>query len=334
MVMPNFRFGAAASASPPIVIAPDNAAISTSDFVSVSVNSARIRFTRGIVDGQGFENANPGARVRFVTNAPALTVHLQYTNLVSRPDTYNGVGTVLVNGALATTFDRVQGVAGPLSVPLTFGSIASRTVEVVMPYCASVDFLGVDLAAGSSISQAAARPTTRYVAIGDSITHGFNASAARLSWPFLLAQNKSWTLINTGYGSRQVNAADGTRVANLSPTVATYLIGYNNFAAQTPLATFRTEYEAFLTNFRAINTVARLYCITPTWTPNSFGALTIEQYRQQIRDAVAASANPMNVLVEGASLATNSVTHFPDNVHPNDAGSAAMAAALSPIVVP
>ena len=314
-------------------IAANNAAISQSDYCSVAVTSLEIRFTRPTVDGQGFETTNPGARVRFKTSVQAFSVSLNYTNLVTRLDTYNGFGVVLADGVIVQAFNRAQGVAGSIVVGVSLKTEFLRTIEVVMPYCASVDFTGLMLPAGGSISAASAPAAVRYVVGGDSITHGFSASTIDKTWMYILAVNKGWQCINHGYGGRQVDRADGTAMANLTPTVASYLIGYNNFAAQTALATFKTEFTAFVNNFRAINTAAKLYCITPLYTPNSFGALTIEMYRQQIRDALTTLGNSLNILVEGAGLALNDITSFPDNVHPSDVGAAQISISLQSVVI-
>ncbi len=334
MVSPLFVGSGAAPAQTLTPIAPNDASISTSDFCAVSVDANRIRFTRPIVDGQGFETANPGARVRFRTNATLIRVRLQYTNLVTRLDTYNGVGYVLVDGVYWQSFNRVQGAAGPASFLIGLPSTLLRTIEIVMPYCASVDFLGIDLPPGATLSAAAARPATRYVAIGDSITHGFVGSEVRQTWPTLLAASKGWQLINCGYGGRQCVASDGAVAAALAPTVATYLIGYNNFYPQVPLATFKTAYKSFLAQFRAAAPLVKLYCITPLYTPNTFGPLTIENYRQQIRDAITETGSALNILVEGLPLASNDATSFPDNVHPGDSGALQIANALSSVVNP
>lgn len=332
MVMPSFLFCGLAGNVPSVSFAPDNAAFNTSDYCSVNVSSSRIRFARPTVDGQGFEYTNPGARVRFVSNSSTINFKFQYTNLVTRLDTYNGVGLILADGVQVGTFDRAIGAAGPLNLLLQFGSSASRVVEVVMPYCSSVDFLGVDLVIGATLSIPSARPSTRYVAMGDSITHGFVVSDIGKEWAYKLAEAKGWQFVNHGYGGRQCIPADGTTLAALNPTVATYLIGYNDFYQQGSLAAFKANFKAFVTNFRAVNSTAKLYCITPTWSPNTFGALTLEMYRQQIRDGLTELGNALNVLVEGEALATNSTTRFPDSVHPNDLGATEIATALASIV--
>lgn len=300
---------------------PDDPSIQYSDYQSVAVTSSSARFSRSIVDGQGFDTCSPAARARFSTNATEIVINLQYTNLVTRIDTYNGVGAILVDGAFYIAFNRAQGAAGPFSVGINFGTAVNRLIEIVWPYCASVDLISIQRTAGSTLTSPSARPATIYVAAGDSITHGFVANEVYSEWAYLLAQSKGWRIINMGYGGRQVAPSDATVIGALGASVATYLIGYNNFAAQTPLATFKANYKIWISNFRVGSPSCKLYCMTPTYSPNSFGSLTLENYRQQIRDAVSEIGSALNIVVEGEALATNSSAYFPDNVHPNNAAS-------------
>lgn len=311
---------------------PDNVAFNYSDYCSVSVTSARARFSRPTVDGQGLENTSPGARVRFITNSDTFTVLLQYTNLLNFGN-YNGFGVILANGVVVASFGREKGSAGPFGVYVNLGSVASRTIEVVMPYCASVDFLGLNLPAGSTLSPPAARPTTRWAAGGDSITQGFFATQINTTWGEVLANAKGYQYINHGYGGRQCQAADGTTLANIGATMFSYMIGYNDFAAQLALATFKANFTSFVNNFRAVSVGAKLYCITPIYS-TSTNTLTLEMYRQQIRDALTTLGNSLNVLVEGLTLMTNNANRLVDGIHPNDLGASEIAASLNSIVVP
>lgn len=311
---------------------PDNPLISYSDYAALSVSSGQARFSRYADPyGQGFETAAPGARVRVTTASPMVHFRLQYTDLVTRLDTYNGVGAILVNGSFYASFDRARMAAGPLTVEIDFGMPAVRTIELLMPYCASVDFLGVGIVSGYSLTTPPARPAIRYVAVGDSITHGFVASRGDLSWPQRLAALKGWQQINMGYGGHQALPLVVQAAAQLAPTVGTYLIGYNNFGAQTPLAAFKANFQSAVQNWRAAAPSAKLYCITPLYSPNS-NTLTLAQYRQQIRDALTELADPLSILVEGLPLAPNDAAAFPDNVHPSDSASATIASNLASVV--
>lgn len=313
-----------------VLVAPDDAAFNTSDHLGVAVTSSYIRFTRSTTDANGYQHCTPGARVRFNLDAAEFVIHLGYTGLVTRMDTYNGAGVVLADGEIAASFSFGQSV-GTLDVYVSLLNDNDKLIEVVFPYCASVDFLGVSIPESATVTAPAARASTILVAGGDSITHGFNASGVSLSWPYLLAKSKGWQLKNHGYGSRRVTAADGTAMANLSPSVVTYLIGYNNFVDQTALATFATTFTAFMTAFRSINTTAKVYCLTPLYSPNT-DTLTLEDYRDEIRDVVTALADPLTITVEGEALCDNDADAFPDTVHPSDSASAQIAVSLASAV--
>lgn len=321
-----------------VALAPNHASISQSDYCAIDTKDAtKVRFVRPIMDGQGFETCNPGARIaRFITNSQTLTIRLAYTGLVTRVDTYNATGWVLVNGAKYQSFTAAKniGVSSPVLVALSFPSAVYRTIEVVLPYCASVDLTGVDIESTATISAAAGRPTTRIVCAGDSITHGFTTTDESVSWPYLLGAAKNWETVNLGYGGRQLTASDGTKLANLLPDVATYLIGYNDFNYQNALATFKANYKSFINNFRAVAPSVKLYCITPLWT-SVVKAIPIESYRQQIRDALTELGNPLNILVEGTTLTVGGAGSFnADGIHPNDTGASEIATALGLVVTP
>lgn len=340
MSLPNFNF-ISRDFSPSLdgdFHAPNDPAITVSDYFAVTQNATAITFQRPTSDGQGYEFTNPGARVRFNTVSRRIDIVLEYTNLVTRMDTYNGTGAVYADGVLIGTFNRGQGAAGEIIVSKIFANDDNRLIEVVMPYCASVRFKGVYVRTGAAFTAPAARTALKYLALGDSITHGFNASAHHLHWPSLLAEANNWQLLNHGYGGRQLAASDGLIAAAADPDVATYLIGFNNYYPDTGVAAFQTNYTTFLTNFRA-STACKLYCITPLWTafapgegPVDPGSEPIEDYRQAIRDAVDDFGDAGITVIEGETLGTNSLAGKPDGIHPGDDDSVQIAADLQPIV--
>ncbi len=321
-----------------VQLPPNHAAISQSDYCAIGTKDAtKVRLVRPIVDGQGFETCNPGARIaRFVTNSQSVNIRLAYTGLVTRVDTYNATGWVLVNGEKFQSFTHSQdiGHSNPVLVSLAFPTATYRTIEVVCPYCASVDLTGVDIESTAAIAAPGARPATVLAVGGDSITHGFSTTDVSASWPFLLAAAKGWQVKNVGYGSRQCYTADGTTMGSVTPSVACYLIGFNDFNNQKALATFKSDYKGWINNFRAANPSVKIYCITPLWT-SVVKAIPIESYRQQIRDALTELGNPLNILVEGPALTLGGPASFNgDGIHPNDTGASEISAELTAIVIP
>ncbi|MBX4967186.1 SGNH/GDSL hydrolase family protein [Rhizobium binae] len=301
--------------------------IDFSDFLDMDLNADRARFSRPIVDGSGYANCTPGGRIRFRSNATSITFRLFYNNLVTRPDTYNDVSAVLVDGAVFATFTSPGRVAARKDQTITFGSEQMRTIELLLPYCAGVEFQGIQQTPGALLLPCVPRPALSLLALGDSITHNFSASAAHLSWPFLLGVAKRWQVRNLGYGGRTTVPSDGTVAGSYGTDFVTVLLGHNDFRAQTPLATFKAQQQALQQNLRAANPDCRIIVITPTWTNVSL-AIPIESYRVQIRAAFGEIADGNALLIEGEPLAGNSTGSFPDGVHPNDAASAQMAASI------
>lgn len=319
---------------PYLFYAPNDSPITQSDYCSIATSdSSKVVLSRPIVDGHYNDCYNPAARIaRFGTNSRYVGVHLDYTNLYTRTDTYNGIGWILVDSVAVQSFNQIYGAEAKVVSELMGLDGNWHDIEVLMPCGASVEFNGIDLEGTAQIRKAAVRPSVRYVAAGDSITQGYLATNSIRSWPWLLGTAKKWQVLNLGYASRRCVASDGTALGNLHPDIATYMIGYNDFSKQTPLASFKASYIAYLNNFRAICPTKKLYCITPTWSANTCGALTLEMYRQQIRDALTSLGNPLNILVEGPTLAPGDFVNFSSDPHPGDIGSANIANALIPLV--
>lgn len=317
---------------------PNNAAISYSDYNTLAVTASSATFKRSILDGQELAWVNPGARVRFQTNATLMMLSFSYTEQVLRTDIYNGQGLILSNGVIVARFTiAAQGayqISQQLQVLQNFPSSASKLIELVMPYGTSVAFTGVTVNAGAAVTAAAARTSTIYCAIGDSITQGLviNTDVSN-TWAYRVAATNGYQFINMGYGGRILTPSDGTNLGQITASLYSVLFGENDFATQEPLATFAANYTTFINNFRALQTTAKLYCITPTPT-TAVLTIPIESYRQQIRNVLTSLGNVKNVLVEGGSLWPNNTTYSADGVHPNNFGSASAAAALSPVLVP
>ncbi|MEZ2131533.1 MULTISPECIES: hypothetical protein [unclassified Sinorhizobium] len=71
----------------------------------------------------------------------------------------------------------------------------------------------------------------------DSITHGFSTTKTTDSWSYKLSVLKGRRVLNLANEGAQAIAADGNALAGTGADRVTYLIGYNNFVAQTALAT-------------------------------------------------------------------------------------------------
>lgn len=328
------NFTAARMATRSATILPDDARILVSDCLGISERSAsRLRFLRTLTDGNGFEHCSPGSRAGITTNSESVTFNVYYNNLVTRADVRNYVGGVLVDGVLTGTFTSTGTNTGPSSQSITvsFATAASRTIELVWPYGDGMDLISVQTRSAATLS-APSRPAEKMLMLGDSITHGFWATNVFTSWAHKLAVLKTRQLLNLGYGSRMATATDGNAAVGTGAGTVLYLIGYNDFVAQTALALFKIEVKGCLQNLRAALPAANIYAITPLYSANT-DTLTLANYRTQISDAVTELADAAIFAVDGLSVMTNLADRLQGGIHPNNTGAAEIATNLDAGIV-
>ena len=330
-------------------IAPDDSHISYTGYVHRELVPANgeggtsvMRFDRQIdMAGRGYRWDNPGTTISFRTDATTIEAVLNYNGLHVSTSARNPRGVYSVDGVFKREWSfktRQQGVAREpetVVVPLSNGGVEGfHQYELFLPYGDSVDFAGLRVNPGAKfeVSEAPAKP--RYVAYGDSITHGFSSSEISKTYPFIIGQKKGWSVINLGLGGRSSTPSDGTLVASLKPDVVTVLMGTNDWQGGVPLEKYRANLDAFLTNLRAGSPETPVYLLTflwvnPTWNPPAKVA-DLESYRQIVREVAAARKDANLYVIEGPSLIDEKPALFdPVPVHPNDAGFAMMAARLN-----
>ncbi len=171
-------------------------------------------------------------------------------------------------------------------------------------------------------------PSLRYLAYGTSITHGFDAEGPHLTYVGQTAWHLGADLINLGFGgSAHCEAAIADHIATRGDWhVASLALSVN-------MQGFSMD-EFYRRVFYMVDTVAGqnpdrpIACITLYPYFRDFGIEdasaqyggTPEEYRQALRDAVAASSHPNLHLIEGPEILTDirGLTH--DLIHPGDHG--------------
>jgi len=318
--------------------APDNSIFSYSDHAGLSVDGTKARFTRPLAYGT-LNYVNPGAMVSFRSDATSLSILLDYTNL-HNGSYYYPIVSVFVDGALYGDFDPgAARAAFRYEIPLSFPKQDMRTIEVLMPYCAAVDPVGVQHHPQFRTTQRQPRPTNKLVAIGDSITHGFYVSQSRNSWPVLLAKAIGRQSINMGFaGAYSDSHGAASYMSGFSDVDrVTIMLGTNDAigpgGVPVSLNTYQSNMQTLLAGVLAnIGPAAKVFMLTPTWTTWQ-STYNLAGYRTRAAAAVTAIGDARVTTVDGLSLATNSEVAFTDGVHPNDVGSAQIAAALAPAMV-
>lgn len=332
----------------PLIIAPDDTKIAYSDFVHMEfvpspMNAATrlARFDRILeMPSKGYRWNNPGARIRFRTDATSVKALLYFNELHISASARNSNGLYLIDGAGKPewTFHTktIQPKRAPESmvVPLIAKAPGFHHYELILPYGDSVDFQGLEVNPEARFETPPARTAIRYLAYGDSITHGFTASAVDKSYAFLVAQKNDWQIINLGLGGRASTASDGKVVSSLKADVISVFMGANDWQGGVPIEKYRSNMTAFFDAIRASQPNVPIYYITslwvaPSWNPKAQVA-DLEHYRQVVREIVAARKDPNLHLIEGPQLIDHDVALFDAiPVHPNDKGFAQMAERLA-----
>lgn len=317
-------------------ISPADPLLQITDCVRIVRTPEAARMDRVIPALGGFQYDNPGARIRFRTGAKRIAAKLKYTSLHTRIDTINSKGLYTVNGKIVGSFQRDQ-KSNDVTVEFPFNNDGKVSdYELIMPYGDSVEFAGLSLRDGT-LSPIMARPAFKYVAFGDSITHGFRGSDVSKTYPFVIGDKLNWQVVNMGFGSRTTVPSDGDAIAACGGDIISIMIGFNDFYGSKPLAQYGQDLKSLLIHIRKrqpstpIFLIAPLWSSEPTWSASKIG-LTLEDYRKVVRQ-VAAEANDAHLyLIDGLMLMDHQLELTTDGIHPNDQGFAQIAERLAPLL--
>lgn len=300
------------------------------------------RFNRTLdLTGKGYGWDSPGTRIAFRSDATAPLARLYYSPRHRSTSGRNGKGFFLIDGrtepdwTYQSSSDTV--LRAPEYVNVRFphaGAPGFHHYEIVLPYGDSVEFLGLDLEPGARLEPFPVTRTPRYVAYGDSITHGFTASRVDTSYAYLVADHHRWQLLNLAIAGRSSTPGDGKLVAALNPDLVTVLMGGNDWQGGVPLATYRSNMLGFIRAIRASQPAVPVFLITPLWVPASWkpdqAIVGLDAYRAVLREIASQSGDLHLHLVEGPDLIDHDERNFDRvAVHPNDLGFAMMARRLS-----
>jgi lysophospholipase L1-like esterase len=191
-------------------------------------------------------------------------------------------------------------------------------------------------------------PALRYLAYGTSITHGNAATGPHLTYVAQVARRLNADLINLGLGGAahcEFEISDYI-AARKDWHVATLELSVNMVGAGFSLDEFYERVSYMVNKVAGSDTSRPVACITiyPHFrdlgdsfsTPNQVASP--EEYRQKLRDAVAACPYPNVHLIEGPDILQQFSDLTSDLLHPADNGMIQMgenlARKLAPLVSP
>ena len=173
-------------------------------------------------------------------------------------------------------------------------------------------------------------PSLRYLAYGTSITHGGAASYPHLCYVARTARCLGADLINLGMGGSAYceKALADYIAARQDWHLATLALSVNMIGAEFDLDTFYERVSYMVDTVAGANTERPVACITiyphfrdfPGIPPQPQLKGRPDEYRQRLRDAVAACPHPNVHLIEGEDILSDIGGLTCDLIHPGDDG--------------
>ncbi len=305
-----------------------------------------IRFNRGyVLTGKGYGWDNPGARVRWKTNAKSITVRLVYTDKHDPKRAHNSVGAFYIDGVTKPEWTFMPAKSTPRPAGEVVFSLPAKsdgefhTYELIMPYGDSVDFAGIDVNDTATFQKPPARPKTRALFYGDSVTHGFTASEIRHTYPYLVSLQKDWELLNIAIGGQSSRSSpeDAGLLNKLEFDILVVAIGVNDWQGKRPPQEYRNNMKTFIEKIRKKNPETPVYIISPLWVADFWGKkicakYPLEDYRKELKELITQiQTNDANLfLINGDELIDHDEKLFDQiAVHPNDTGFVQMSSRMT-----
>ena len=280
-------------------------------------------FDNGMDGTLRFDRARtqPGVSISFKTNSPV--VKLKFADLEK-----SKIGkkrfTVFKNAEMA--FDNIS------DLEFTIANPAKDTAqwEVYLPYFSGVTFLGMKLTKNYTLYDLPLEDKPLYVAIGNSITHGFGQTGTVDTYPYRVADALGFRHINLATAGSLISSATLRNFKDVSPRLITILWGYNDVNREKPLLDVMPVYESLVSSLCTDFPQADIYCILQTFTPTVVGKRNdnnrIDSLRNWTRSIVEkVQKNHSNLyLMDGADYVTSEADLI-DVVHLNVQGAQKLA---------
>lgn len=261
-----------------------------------------------------------GVVVRFKTNSPQLRVHFKKRNDAEYRE---------LTFAVYKNKQFSEYIANSYQLNLNSGTTDAVTWEIVLPYFHGVHFAGLELETGYSLFAPDEENKKKYIAIGNSITHGTGQTkaASDATYAFLFARAMNWELYNLAVGGSRIHEQIAEETKELNVHAISILWGYNDWVqGREIMSSVMPRYRLLLENLRKYHPDAYIYCLMPTFTtsvkPNSGNDAPIDTLRNSqrriVREMIAAGDNRL-VIVEGGNI--NNSSDLTDKAHLNNEGA-------------
>ena len=265
--------------------------------------------------GKSFSTA--GITLEFTTNSSTLSMEVEVSSGSSRRFFEH---SIFVNGVKYGDLGCKGANNGIFGGKWTLPE-GENTIKIYFPWSAASRIIDLSLEDGATLAPVAARK--QMILFGDSITHGYDASAPELSYASQLTSALDVDGVNKGIGGEIFFPELGASKDPLDPAYITVAYGTNDWS-RNKKEEFEQTCKLFYENLSKNYPNARIFALTPIWRTkyaegysNTMGTLDdVEAYiRQVTRDL------PNVTVIKGIDLVPADLSCFsPDGIHPNDKG--------------
>ena len=296
------------------------------------------------LDAWEHARTSAGVRVEFQCSAPEVRVRLRYVEIRSQPK-----ATLWHAGKPMGAFDP-QGKAGEheiaFAVPLAAAAPSAAPLNnsactLYLPYNSVVEVAGIAPATALQPTPPAAK---RWLAFGDSITHGNNATDPGMTYPAIVARQLGIDFWNLGFaGAARGEPAVAETVSALPADIISFAFGTNlmRYGQWYDRNSWREAFRNFLTIIRNGHPDIPILVITPIYrsaanaetTANARGTNLADI--RDVEDKVVTAKRfagdmTLQVLPGLQVLGASNASLLGDGIHPGDAGMELMARAIAP----
>ena len=318
-------------------IAADDPRLEYSDYADLEfislpqISSTPVaRMSRPLESPTGYNCDNPGARLRFCTDAEKINVKLNYSDKHLPVAARNSKGIYLIDGKFSSNWNFSSKTNGKFDFDLQIPGHGLHMYEIIMPYAAPVDIIGIEVNAKAEFSKSQNRPEFRCIFYGDSVTQGFTADSIENTYPFLLSQKLNWQMINMGIAGRSSNPDDAKIISQIDADMLIVFIGVNDWQSGVKPSKYKNNLKTFVKKIRLIRNDLPIFLISPLWVPPSWKPQAakhkLSDYRLQVFELVNELAASQIKYIDGAKLIDHNDKYFDQiSVHPNTDGFKIMA---------
>jgi len=296
-------------------IAPDDPRLriegcAASEIIELRLRKKILRMNRMIPHPASAQYDNPGAVIRFKTDAKTLKLKLDYNTLHPQKIPANGKGKYYINGKTQEEwfFDR-KSDSRQLRLPAD-GTM--KEYEIVMPPADSVDFCGLTVNDKAQFQTPSPR-RRRWVIYGDDLVSG-KAETIEKTVPFQLARLKKYDVVNMGFPGIRLTPWHAEFLSKIRMNALLVLTGRYDSEAGTTLPVFRKNIERFIAEFRKKNPNTKLVFIAPFQCRESE---KLTPYRKALLKVKGSGI----LVLDGNDLVSDDASFYePDKRHLNEIG--------------